>query len=150
MHTYNKNHAILLSIKDCILILFLEYVILAFEHRSGTQKDEDYVCIYKDSSLTDHWGSLADRKLSGLANTGWPGAGGRPPLVIPADRFVVHFHSGPGRGKPCEWGFKLNAVAPVSIASSRTLKEEFRSAGASTYMTQRALVDTNNNLDQAR
>ena len=102
-----------------------EYVIISFEHCSVTQKNEDYVSIYKDSSLTENWGQLADHKLSGMANSGWPGSGGRPPLVIPSDRFVIHFHSGPGRGKPCEWGFKLNAVAPVCLSSSRKLKVRF-------------------------
>jgi len=111
-------------------------------------KQDDYVCIYKDSSLTDYWGTK--EKLEGNAMDGWPGTGGRPRLVIPTDRFVVHFHSGLSRNDKREWGFKLTAIAPVCMSSLRMLKEEFSGEGATKYMVQRALAEKKNDIKQAR
>ena len=111
-------------------------------------KQDDYVCIYKDSSFTDYWGTK--EKWTRNALDGWPGTGGRPRLIIPTDHFVVHFHSGLSRNNFREWGFKLTAIAPVSISSLRMLKEEFSGDGTTKYMVQRALAETRNDVDQAR
>jgi hypothetical protein len=50
--------------------------------------------------------------MSGASAVGWPGASGRPPLVIPADHFSLHFHSDSNTE---DWGFKITATAPGMI-----------------------------------
>ena len=53
----------------------------------------DFVSFYKDDTHTEKWG---DDKYTGGRNgttANWPGVGGRPPLKIPASRFVFYFKS---------------------------------------------------------
>ena len=90
------------------------------------------------------------------------GPGGRPPLVIPADSFHLHFHSDASQQ---DWGFRVEAVAPVNMELATALHmdiqdEKHERDGASAadddglrlglYSCQRALAECLNDLDRAR
>eukprot|EP00467_Chlorarachnion_reptans_P010822 CAMPEP_0114525784 /NCGR_PEP_ID=MMETSP0109-20121206/22631_1 /TAXON_ID=29199 /ORGANISM="Chlorarachnion reptans, Strain CCCM449" /LENGTH=5518 /DNA_ID=CAMNT_0001707433 /DNA_START=63 /DNA_END=16619 /DNA_ORIENTATION=+ len=123
------------------------YISIYFDEKSSTEEFSDFVTIYKDESCTTFWGK--ERKLSGPASRGWPGAGGRPPLVIPADFFVLHFHS----DRTVEdWGFRLTAAAPVSAQAARTLSQEQDKNGqpVGIQVAQHALMKTLNDTEAAR
>jgi len=70
-------------------------MVVAFHPRSRTevqnarrsQRNPDFVSFYRDDSLSTRWGP----RIAG--GQGWPGVGGTPPLVIPADTAILHFHS---------------------------------------------------------
>eukprot|EP00466_Bigelowiella_natans_P015194 jgi/Bigna1/85176/estExt_fgenesh1_pg.C_20373 len=123
------------------------YISIYFDEKCATEEYSDFVTIYKDESCTSFWGK--ERKFSGPAAGEWPGAGGRPPLVIPADSFVVHFHS--DRSVE-DWGFRLTAAAPVSVASARLLSQEQdeNKQPVGVNVAQRALMETMNDLEAAR
>lgn len=125
------------------------HVSLFFDVRCRTELEHDYVTIYKDESCTAFWGDR--ERLSGAAEEGaWPGAGGRPPLIIPADTFVLHFHSDEENE---DWGFKLVAVAPIDSAKAVALNATFpRAEGVQWPLRhcQKALAACNNVLEDAK
>ena len=92
-------------------------VSIFFDTNCATEEERDYVTIYRDETFTDFWGKK--KKISGT--DGWPGSGGRPPMVIPSDSFVVHFHSD---ASIQNWGFKLDAKAPVNLEKATQLLEK--------------------------
>ncbi len=64
---------------------------MTFDPQTATEMNHDYVRFYKDDSRTTYWG---EEKYSGgrSGSVGnFPGQSGRPPLVIPAGRFIVYF-----------------------------------------------------------
>lgn len=76
---------------------------ISFDTRSSTESIYDYLRFYKDDSYTDYWG---EDKYSGRhGDQNFPGCGGRPPLVIPASRFIVYFHSDEQTN---DWGYKFS------------------------------------------
>ena len=97
------------------------YIALYFDPECSLELDHDYVTLYKDESCGAFWG---EERITGSATEGgWPGAGGRPPLTIPTDHFVLHFHTDTENE---EWGFKLVAVAPVNARIVTKLSQEPR------------------------
>lgn len=90
------------------------------------------------------------KRLSGGSGSEWPGANGRPPLTIPASRFIVHFHSD---ATTQDWGFRLTACAPVTASRVQTLREELLTRGNKTEYTftklQQSLVESDNVIDDA-
>jgi hypothetical protein len=123
-------------------------VSIFFDPKCVTEQDRDYVTIYKDETFTEFWGKA--KKISGQA--GWPGSGGRPPLVIPSDKFVVHFHSDQSNQ---DWGFRLEAKAPVSNEKAREMVEKENNTTTTTtsklglYACQRALAESMNDIELA-
>jgi hypothetical protein len=103
------------------------YLSLCFDERSKTEHfspgetPSDYVTVYKDHTKTQnkiqrHNGA---EKIAGTNSETWPGVSG-PPMTVPGDTCVVHFHSD-GSGE--EWGFKLTVTAPIdSTAVPRLLQ----------------------------
>ena len=81
-------------------------IILEFDSQSRTETSCDFIRFYKDENKTTHWGEEKYHGRDGDAN--WPGASGRPPLIIPADSCVMYFHSD---GSNNDWGYKLTAKA---------------------------------------
>jgi len=76
---------------------------LVFDKRSSTEKDCDYVVIYRDQSRSQTIGprytgraSSSDKVFAGVAST--------PPCNVPGDSCVVHFHSD---GSNNDWGYKI-------------------------------------------
>jgi hypothetical protein len=131
---------------------------LYFDQMSATESIYDYVVIYKDESCTEHWGKRK-KYMGSSGSTDWPGAGGRPPLVIPADSFHLHFHSDASQQ---DWGFRVEAVAPVNMDFARALLKELEqercqgpaadgsSIRLALHSCQRALAECLNDLDRAR
>ena len=94
-----------------------ESMTLTFDSKSSTNSEHDYVIIYTSSACASYWGagkhSLGD---------GWPGAGGRPPLIIPADTAVLHFHSsGESKG---DWGWAVQVEATINATAASELSAE--------------------------
>lgn len=75
-------------------------------HDQTQLNSDDFITIYKDETHTGFWG--VDKEM----RSPWPGSAGRDPLIIPTDKFVVHFHS--HKAKTSKWGFELVAKAPFS------------------------------------
>jgi len=65
---------------------------VTFDCRTRTEQEFDYVKIYKNSSHSEVWGQ--EKYHGGRSSTAsnWPGLQ-QPPLEIPADNFIVFFHS---------------------------------------------------------
>ncbi|OQR96419.1 HECT E3 ubiquitin ligase [Achlya hypogyna] len=77
---------------------------VVFDPRSKTEAGCDYLCFY---SATDRAVTYGDTQYTGRGGAeNWPGTGGRPPLLIDADRFEVYFHSD---GSGNDWGFAFTA-----------------------------------------
>lgn len=84
-------------------------LIIEFDERTATEADCDYVRFLKNDEHDEHWGA---EKYSGSSSSGnWPGSGGRPPLVIPADSFVLHFKTD---NSTSDWGWKFTVKATVA------------------------------------
>ncbi|KNC47257.1 uncharacterized protein AMSG_03687 [Thecamonas trahens ATCC 50062] len=125
------------------------YITLYFDPKTSTEASADYITIYKDASCTSYWGR--GKRMSGSPAKGWPGAGGAPPLVIPADSFVFHFHS--DATKP-DWGYRLIASAPVAPAALAALVDlppppSLSRQTIPPLLAQHALVATSNVLQDA-
>eukprot|EP01036_Dinobryon_divergens_P039057 gene39057-51389_t len=86
---------------------------ISFDPQSCTENSYDYVRFYKDDTHTERWGE--EKYSGGSSNKNFPGCEGRPPLEIPAGRFVVYFHSD---GSNSNWGFKLTASKMTSDVPS--------------------------------
>lgn len=89
---------------------------VTFDPQSRTEVGCDYLCFFKDKTLTDRWGLY---QFSGVEDTAnWPGTGGRPPLVIPADSFTMLWCTD---ATNVEWGWKFTvnaefpSVVPLSL-----------------------------------
>lgn len=85
------------------------------------------------------------------------GAHGRPPLTIPADGCVLHFHSeaaDPGTAVgETGWGIRVVVVAPVCPSSAEGLAFEVSPLTGNLYplrWCQRALAACDNDVDRAR
>eukprot|EP01041_Mallomonas_annulata_P011597 gene11597-biopygen5641 len=78
---------------------------ISFDPQSCTETNFDFVRFYKDDTHTERWG---EDKYSGSGSSkNFPGCEGRPPLEIPASRFVMYFHSD---GSANNWGYKITAT----------------------------------------
>ena len=76
-----------------------------FDERTVTEEECDFVQFFKDASCVTTWGR--EKYSGGRGN--WPGCGGSPPLEIPGDSFVFHFHSDASR---TAWGYRCR-ILPV-------------------------------------
>jgi hypothetical protein len=69
-----------------------KYITVSFEDRTSIIKASgSHITFYKDETLQECWG----QPMSGDAMSSWHGARGASPFVVPGDKFVLHFHSGP-------------------------------------------------------
>lgn len=73
---------------------------------SCMQEDCDYLTFYKSGSPQEYWGK---RHYWGHA---FPGVGTRPPLVIPAPSFELHFRTD---SSGVDWGYRLVVTASVPV-----------------------------------
>ena len=81
---------------------------ISFDARSQIETSYDFLRFYKGDDHNDFWG---EEKYTGRAGEqNFPGFGGRPPLVIPASRFVVYFHSD---AQTNDWGYKITCTAEI-------------------------------------
>jgi hypothetical protein len=79
---------------------------ISFDPQSRTEQGCDYLCFFKDKSLTDRWGAYQYCGVGTDAN--WPGVDDRPPLVISADSFTLLWTTD---GSNVDWGWKFNVTA---------------------------------------
>lgn len=83
---------------------------IEFDPQCRTVSNNDFVRFYKDEGHTEHFG---ESRYYGKDNAqNWPGVPGRdkPPLIINADSFVVHFKSDAGTSAT-DWGYKFTVKA---------------------------------------
>ena len=87
---------------------------VSFSNNTSTEDARDYITIFKDQTRTSFWGNK--KRLSGPRECGWPGANGRPPLMIPSDRVVIQFHTDHSVE---DWGFKVTLQVCMHIQSTQ-------------------------------
>lgn len=80
-------------------------ILLAFDPQTTTEKGCDYLRIYKSTERTEYWGENQYSGGKDGSSHNWPGLGSNPPLEIPADQCVLHFHSD---GSVVDWGVKVS------------------------------------------
>ena len=66
---------------------------VSFDPLSSTELNCDYIRFYKDSSHSEFWGESSYWGGRNGSQKNFPGVDGQAPLVIPADNFVMYFHS---------------------------------------------------------
>ena len=92
---------------------------ITFDEQTETENVHDYIKFFHDDTHTDFYGyskysgGLID-SYGNKSSRNWPGIDGRPPLLIPASRFVFHFKT---NSTINGWGFKMIIVPTVSVAS---------------------------------
>lgn len=93
---------------------------VTFDPQCRTEVGCDYLCFFKDKTLTDRWGQYQYSGVEETAN--WPGTGGRPPLVIPADSFTMLWCTD---ATNVEWGWKFTVYAefPSVVPLSQPLEQ---------------------------
>lgn len=90
---------------------------ITFDEQSRTEHGCDYLCFFKDKTLTDRWGAHQYSGADSAAN--WPGSGGRPALTIPSDSFTLLWCTDISN---VDWGWKFTVtpefkpVAPLSLS----------------------------------
>lgn len=114
---------------------------ISFHPDTRTEPVYDFVKFYDDETHTHFFG--AGKYSGGLNGTpcNWPGVGGRPPLVIPASKFIIHFKT---NGSVSDWGFRMH-VLPVLMINNNT-HNTIGTAGSVSHGQQynQALLATNN------
>jgi hypothetical protein len=103
----------------------VQYIAIYFDERTSTEKGSDWLSFFKDTTCTDFWGEKM-KMSGGIGN--WPGVNGRPPLIVPADKFYLHVHTDAG-GE--DWGYKFKAIAPISEKVTKTLLEKHKATDES-------------------
>jgi hypothetical protein len=63
--------------------------------------------------MFDAKGARNNATTAARTSFNWPGIGKRPPLIINASKFVVHFKT---NGKLNDWGFRMHIVPTISSA----------------------------------
>lgn len=111
---------------------------ITFDEQTRTEAIHDYVKFFTDDRHTDYYGCgkyCGGQRLQAnskyftkdeeanpkYSSSNWCGLGGRPPLIIPASRFVVCFRS---NGAVNDWGFKLYATPLISGNINNVLKDD--------------------------
>ena len=103
---------------------------VTFDERTSTERTYDYLQFFKSDDHKEYWGDEKYHGGRGGSSKHFPGVGGTPPLLIPASRFVMHFHTDESND---DWGFKFTATpCPLSEAIATTttsLKEPVKVGG---------------------
>jgi hypothetical protein len=84
---------------------------ITFHEDTRTEAIYDYIKFYDNETHTEYFGS---GKYSGGMNNSthnWPGIGHRPPLIIPASKFIIYFKT---NGTGNDWGFRMQIVPTLS------------------------------------
>lgn len=89
---------------------------ISFHEDTRSEPVYDFVKFFADDTHTDYYGV---GKYSGGSNgtpSNWPGLGGRPPLVIPANKFVIYFKT---NDIGTDWGFRMHIVPVLLMNNSQ-------------------------------
>ncbi|KAG1697492.1 hypothetical protein DVH05_015941 [Phytophthora capsici] len=119
---FESKHPYANSVMEYMKVTFsgASTLTITFDSQSRTEQGCDYLCFFKDKSLTDRWGSYQYCGVGSDAN--WPGVEDRPPLVIPADSFTLLWTTD---GSNVDWGWKFNVTAEFlpEFPRDKTLKQ---------------------------
>jgi hypothetical protein len=78
-----------------------------FDPKTASERGCDYLRFYKDDSRGEFWGENQFTGGKDGSSQNWPGVQGNPPLEIPADHFVIYWHTD---GSVVDWGWKLKVI----------------------------------------
>lgn len=124
-YKHNTNEYISVSVPNAI-----GYSV-SFSANTATEGIHDYIKFFKDETHTDFWGcGKYSGGLDGSA-ANWPGQNGRPPLNIPAPKFVVHFKT---NGSLNDWGFQM-IVEPIMTLDKSSANAASSSASQTPEIT---------------
>ncbi|KAK1947830.1 putative E3 ubiquitin-protein ligase HERC1 [Phytophthora citrophthora] len=119
---FESKHPYANSVMEYMKVTFsgASTLTITFDAQSRTEQGCDYLCFFKDKSLTDRWGAYQYCGVGSDAN--WPGVEDRPPLVIPADSFTLLWTTD---GSNVDWGWKFNVTAEFlpEFPRDKTLKQ---------------------------
>ncbi|KAL3666670.1 hypothetical protein V7S43_008299 [Phytophthora oleae] len=119
---FESKHPYANSVMEYMKVTFsgASTLTLTFDPQSRTEQGCDYLCFFKDKSLTDRWGAYQYCGVGSDAN--WPGVEDRPSLVIPADSFTLLWTTD---GSNVDWGWKFNVTAEFlpEFPRDKTLKQ---------------------------
>jgi hypothetical protein len=90
-------------------------LVITFDPQTRCESGCDYMRFYKDDSHGEYWG---ENQYTGGKDNGshnWPSLQGRPPLIIPADHCVMHWHTD---GSVNDWGWKFFVTPEFEGGSS--------------------------------
>ncbi|RLN93241.1 hypothetical protein BBJ28_00005902 [Nothophytophthora sp. Chile5] len=94
-------------------------MVIAFDPRTRTEVNYDYVTFYKDKSKSEYYGS---QYYSGRdTEQNWPGVGENSPLIIESDHCYVYFHTD---GSNTDWGYKFTATVEI-LERTKTLQQHW-------------------------
>ncbi|KAG7392669.1 hypothetical protein PHYPSEUDO_015057 [Phytophthora pseudosyringae] len=105
---FESKHPYANSVMEYMKVTFsgASTLTITFDPQSRTEQGCDYLCFFKDKSLTVRFGAYQYCGVGTEAN--WPGVEDRPPLVIPADSFTLLWSTD---GSNVDWGWKFNVTA---------------------------------------
>ncbi len=86
---------------------------VTFSTNTRTESIYDFIKFFDDDTHTEYFGA---GKYSGGTNDSacnWPGVGGRPPLIIVAPKFIIHFRT---NGTVNDYGFCMYIVPTLVVA----------------------------------
>ncbi|RHY69097.1 hypothetical protein DYB30_006464, partial [Aphanomyces astaci] len=118
---FESKHPYANSISEYMAVTFkgANLLSISFDPLSRTEHGCDYVVFFKDKSLGDRWG---DHQYTGRAGSeNWPGVGGRPPLLIPAEGFTLLWCTDSSN---VDWGWKFIVKATFPSLSPLELTSE--------------------------
>lgn len=105
---FESKHPYANSVQEYMAVTFsgASKLTITFDSQSRTEQGCDYVCFFKDKSLSERWGAYQYCGIDSNAN--WPGTGGRPPLVITNDSFTLLWCTDASN---VDWGWKFTVTA---------------------------------------
>ena len=100
---------------------------ISFTDNTSTEAIYDYVKFFDDETHTEYFGCGKYSGGKGGSPCNWPGVGTRPPLIIPAPKFIIHFKT---NGSVNDWGFCMHVVPTLCVAPGPRMRqlEQERSA----------------------
>ncbi|DAZ99415.1 TPA: hypothetical protein N0F65_004048 [Lagenidium giganteum] len=118
---FESKHPYANSLLEYMAVTFsgASNLVITFDPQCRTEHGCDYLCFFKDKSLTDRWGAYQYSGCDDTAN--WPGTGGRPPLIIPSDSFTLLWCTDTSN---VDWGWKFTVSAEFSSVSPLALTLE--------------------------
>eukprot|EP01039_Chlorochromonas_danica_P004879 gene4879-5347_t len=107
-HPYEDN----LDVTTPVSIQGAKRYVINFDPETRTENNCDHLSFYLDEGRSTRvTGSEQYTGGKDGSNSNWPGFGGRPPLVIEADKFYIFFHSD---GSVNDWGWRCFVTAEVA------------------------------------
>lgn len=88
-------------------------VTISFDIRSRTENSCDYLIFQNKNGESLH--PIIEKFTGRDGSENWPGCGGRPPLTLEANDFILFFHSD---GSVEDWGYKFTLTANYPIKLS--------------------------------